>query len=182
MNFEEVCLKGCYLITPEIYTDCRGDFFENYNYDMFYGSIKDFRPFVQENISISSYGVIRGLHFQKDIFAQAKLVTCLNGKIWDIAVDLRRESVTFGKWFGVYLCSSSRRQIYIPRGFAHGFAVISDTAEVMYKCDNKYNRSSEGGIIWNDFDLKIDWKLPDIDVNLSDKDKRQKPFKEFLQN
>ena len=134
--------------------------------------------FVQDNVSKSSYGVLRGLHLQKGDMAQAKLVSCLEGRVWDVAVDLREDSPTFGRWFGVELSAENRLQFYIPRGFAHGFSVLSPTAVFAYKCDNFYNKESEGGIIWNDAELGIDWKLPMSDIILSEKDKVQKTFQE----
>jgi len=134
--------------------------------------------FVQDNVSKSSCGVLRGLHLQKGDMAQAKLVSCLEGRVWDVAVDLREDSPTFGRWFGVELSAENRLQFYIPRGFAHGFSVLSPTAVFAYKCDNFYNKESEGGIIWNDAELGIDWKLPMSDIILSEKDKVQKTFQE----
>ena len=133
---------------------------------------------MQDNISKSSYGVLRGLHLQKGEYAQAKLVSCLEGEVWDVAVDLRVDSPTFGQWYGVELTAENKRQFYIPRGFAHGFSVLSDIAIFTYKCDNFYNKESEGGILWNDTDLNIDWKLPTEVIQLSEKDKIQPLFKE----
>lgn len=126
--------------------------------------------FVQDNISKSSYGVLRGLHLQKGEHAQAKLVSCLEGKVFDVAVDLREDSPTFGKWFGVELTGENKLQFYVPRGFAHGFSVLSETAVFSYKCDNFYNKDSEGGVLWNDPDLNINWQLPDSDIIISEKD------------
>ena len=134
--------------------------------------------FVQDNISKSSYGVLRGLHLQKGVHAQAKLVSCLEGRVWDVAVDLREDSPTFGKWFGIELTAKNRLQFYVPRGFGHGFSVLSEHAVFAYKCDNFYHKESEGGVLWNDPELKIDWKLPETDVILSEKDKVQPSFAE----
>ena len=134
--------------------------------------------FVQDNISKSSYGVLRGLHLQKGEYAQAKLVSCVEGKVWDIAVDLREDSPTFGKWFGVELTDENKLQFYIPRGFAHGFVVLSETAVFSYKCDNFYCKEAEGGVIWNDENLQIDWKIPISEIILSEKDKVQATFQD----
>ena len=178
MKLIETPLKDCYVIEPIIFEDDRGYFYEKYN---------EKRPenltglnghFVQDNISKSSYGVLRGLRLQKGEYAQAKLVSCLEGEVWDVAVDLRVDSPTFGQWYGVELTAENKRQFYIPRGFAHGFSVLSDIAIFTYKCDNFYNKESEGGILWNDTDLNIDWKLPTEVIQLSEKDKIQPLFKE----
>lgn len=134
--------------------------------------------FVQDNISKSSYGVLRGIHFQKGEHAQAKLVSCLEGKVWDVVVDLRKESTTFGQWFGIELTEENKLQLYVPRGFGHGFAVLSDTAVFAYKCDNFYNKESEGAVAWDDADLNIDWKLEIEKVILSEKDKNSPSFKD----
>lgn len=178
MKLVETPLKDCYIIEPTIFEDERGYFYEKFNQQKFESLTGMNGHFVQDNISKSSYGVLRGLHLQKDHHAQAKLVSCLEGKVWDIAVDLRENSPSFGKWFGVELTAENKRQFYIPRGFAHGFAVLSETAIFAYKCDNFYNKESEGGIIWNDPNLNIDWKLPLEDIILSEKDKVQKTFEE----
>jgi dTDP-4-dehydrorhamnose 3,5-epimerase len=134
--------------------------------------------FVQDNISKSSYGVLRGLHLQKGEHAQAKLVSCLEGKVWDVAVDLREDSPTFGKWFGIELTAENKTQLYIPRGFGHGFSVLSETAVFSYKCDNFYNKESEGSVKYNDPDLNIDWKISDSEAVLSEKDENAASFKE----
>ena len=126
--------------------------------------------FVQDNISKSSYGVIRGIHLQEGEHAQAKLVSCLEGRVWDVAVDLRKDSPTFGKWFGVELTAENKTQLYVPRGFGHGFSVLSETAVFAYKCDNFYNKQSEAGVIYNDLQLNIDWIIPAQDAVLSEKD------------
>lgn len=178
MKIKETPLKDCYIIEPTIFEDDRGYFYEKFNEQKFEQLTGLNAHFVQDNISKSSYGVLRGLHLQKGDKAQAKLVSCVEGKVWDIAVDLRVDSPTFGQWFGVELTEENKLQFYIPRGFAHGFAVLSDTAVFAYKCDNFYDKASEGGVIWNDEDLNIDWKLPLKDVILSEKDKVQASFKE----
>jgi len=176
MKLIETPLKDCYSIEPTIFEDERGYFYEKYNEQRFEALTGCNGHFVQDNVSKSSYGVLRGLHLQKGEYAQAKLVSCLEGAVWDVAVDLRLDSPSFGKWFGVELSAENKKQFYVPRGFAHGFVVLSETAIFAYKCDNFYNKESEGGILWNDVDLNIDWKLPLEEVILSDKDKVQATF------
>ena len=178
MKLIETPLKDCYIIEPIIFEDDRGYFYEKYNEKRFENLTGLNGHFVQDNISKSSYGVLRGLHLQKGEYAQAKLVSCLEGEVWDVAVDLRVDSPTFGQWYGVELTAENKRQFYIPRGFAHGFSVLSDIAIFTYKCDNFYNKESEGGILWNDTYLNIDWKLPTEVIQLSEKDKIQPLFKE----
>ena len=178
MKLIETPLKDCYVIEPIIFEYDRGYFYEKYNEKRFENLTGLNGHFVQDNISKSSYGVLRGLHLQKGEYAQAKLVSCLEGEVWDVAVDLRVDSPTFGQWYGVELTAENKRQFYIPRGFAHGFSVLSDIAIFTYKCDNFYNKESEGGILWNDTDLNIDWKLPTEVIQLSEKDKIQPLFKE----
>jgi dTDP-4-dehydrorhamnose 3,5-epimerase len=176
MKIKETPIKDCFIIEPTIFEDDRGYFYEKFNEQKFEEMTGLNGRFVQDNISKSSYGVLRGLHLQKAEHAQAKLVSCLEGKVWDVAVDLRPESATFGKWFGVELTAANKVQFYVPRGFGHGFSVLSETAVFSYKCDNFYNKQSEGGVLWNDSELQIDWKLPASDVLLSEKDKMQPPF------
>ena len=178
MKLKSTPLKNCYIIEPTVFEDDRGYFYEKFNEQKFEQLTGMNGHFVQDNVSKSSYGVLRGLHLQKGDMAQAKLVSCLEGRVWDVAVDLREDSPTFGQWFGVELSAENRLQFYIPRGFAHGFSVLSPTAVFAYKCDNFYNKESEGGIIWNDTELNIDWKLPMSDIILSEKDKVQKTFQE----
>jgi len=178
MKIKETPLKDCYIIEPTIFEDERGYFFEKYNEKKFEELTGMNGHFVQDNISKSSYGVLRGLHLQKGEHAQAKLVSCLEGKVFDVAVDLRRDSPTFGKWFGVELTPENKLQLYVPRGFAHGFSVLSETAIFSYKCDNFYHKESEGSVIWNDPELNIDWKLPLNVVQLSEKDKTLPLFAE----
>ena len=178
MNFIKTDIDGVYIIEPKIWPDARGYFFESYNKKIFdeAGLIYDF---VQENQSKSSYGTIRGLHFQKGEFSQAKLVRAIEGTVLDVAVDLRAGSKTFGKHVAVELSAENNRQLMIPRGFAHGFSVLSETAVFTYKCDNVYNKASEGGLMWNDKDIGIDWKIPADKVILSDKDRKHPSLKEF---
>ena len=176
MKIQETPLKDCYIIEPTIFEDDRGYFYEKFNEQKFQDLTGMNGHFVQDNVSKSSYGVLRGLHLQKADHAQAKLVSCLEGSVWDVAVDLRKESPTFGKWFGVELSAENKLQFYVPRGFGHGFSVLSQTAIFAYKCDNFYNKEAEGGVLWNDQELNIDWKLPAADVLLSTKDKIQPTF------
>ncbi|MCD0457768.1 dTDP-4-dehydrorhamnose 3,5-epimerase [Chryseobacterium sp. LC2016-27] len=176
MKIKTTPLKDCYIIEPTIFEDERGYFFEKFNEKKFEDLTGMNGHFVQDNISRSSYGVLRGLHLQKGEHAQAKLVSCLEGKVWDVAVDLREDSPTFGKWFGVELTPENKLQLYVPRGFGHGFSVISENAVFAYKCDNFYNKESEGSVKYNDEDLQIDWKLDEKDMILSEKDENAPSF------
>lgn len=170
MKINETPLKDCYIIEANVFEDDRGYFYEKFNEKKFEEFTSLNGHFVQDNISKSSYGVLRGLHLQKGEHAQAKLVSCLEGKVLDVAVDLRPDSPTFGKWYSIELTAENKLQLYVPRGFGHGFSVLSKTAVFSYKCDNFYNKESEGGVLWNDSDLNIDWQLPKNDVILSEKD------------
>lgn len=176
MKLVETPLLDCYIIEPTLFEDERGYFYEKFNEKTFQNLTEIAARFVQDNISKSSYGVLRGIHLQKGEHAQAKLVSCIEGSVWDVAVDLRRDSPSFGQWFGVELSAENKKQLYIPRGFGHGFSVLSETAIFAYKCDNYYNKESEGGLLWNDTTIGIDWKLPTNDIILSDKDKIQATF------
>ena len=176
MKIKETPLKDCYIIEPTIFEDERGYFYEKFNEKKFEELTGLNGHFVQDNISKSSYGVLRGVHLQKGEHAQAKLVSCLEGKVFDVAVDLRQDSPTFGKWFGIELTPENKLQLYVPRGFGHGFSVLSEKAVFAYKCDNFYHKESEGSVIWNDPDLNINWKLPVDDVIISDKDKNLPTF------
>ncbi len=178
MKIKESPLKDCYIIEPTIFNDDRGYFYEKFNEKKFEELTGLNGHFVQDNISKSSYGVLRGLHLQKAEHAQAKLVSCLEGCVYDVAVDLRENSPTFGKWFGIELSDENKLQFYVPRGFGHGFSVLSETAIFSYKCDNFYNKEAEGGVLWNDPELNIDWKLPLDEIILSEKDKTQPKFSE----
>ncbi|SEK77953.1 dTDP-4-dehydrorhamnose 3,5-epimerase [Aquimarina amphilecti] len=166
----ETKLKGCFVLEPTIFKDERGYFFESYNQNKFNELIGKEVNFVQDNQSFSTKGVIRALHYQIGKYAQAKLVRVLQGKVIDVAIDLRKDSVTFGEHIAIELTGENRKQLYIPRGFAHGFSVLSDTATFFYKCDNFYNKASEGGIIFNDQSLNIDWGLLSDQTKVSEKD------------
>ena len=170
MGLIETPLKDCVLLKPAMYNDPRGYFFESFNKQKFQQLTGLEVNFVQDNQSFSSYGVLRGLHFQKGEHAQAKLVRVLKGEVLDVAVDLRPGSVTFGKHFSVVLSEENKLQLFVPRGFAHGFAVISEHAEFFYKCDNYYNKESEGGLLFNDPELNIDWNIPASKILVSEKD------------
>ena len=170
MQVEKTPLQDCYIIHDKIFKDERGYFFESFNQQTFQNSTGLQVAFVQDNQSSSSRGVLRGLHFQTGQHSQAKLVRVLSGEVLDVAVDLRKSSPTFGQSFSIILSENSATQLYIPRGFAHGFAVLSTTAVFFYKCDNFYNKASEGGIIYNDPQLSIDWMIPAIDLIISEKD------------
>jgi dTDP-4-dehydrorhamnose 3,5-epimerase len=179
MRVEKTILDGCFLIHDTFFGDHRGYFFESFNRNSFQRETGLDINFVQDNQSCSSRGVLRGLHFQQGEFAQAKLVRVLQGKVLDVAVDLRRNSPTFGKHLTVQLSDESHTQFFVPRGFAHGFVVLSEQAVFFYKCDNFYNKASEGGVIYNDPDLAIDWQLKKDELLLSEKDTLLPTFKEL---
>lgn len=169
MKFLKTIINGVWLIQPSIIEDERGYFFESFKEDEFKKNVGDI-DFIQENQSKSSYGVIRGLHYQKGEYAQSKLVRCVKGKILDVAVDIREGSPTFGKHVSAILTEDNHYQLFIPRGFAHGFSVLSDEAIVQYKCDNYYNKDSEGGVSILDNSLNIEWMIPEEKMILSEKD------------
>ena len=170
MNFTKTKIEGLTIIEPSVFADDRGFFMETYSKKVFAENGIDVE-FVQDNHSQSTKGVLRGLHFQKAPFAQDKLIRCTRGEVFDVAVDLRPDSATFGKWEGIVLSEENKKMFFIPKGFAHGFLVLSDVADFQYKCSNLYNKESEGGLLWNDPTIAIDWPKLDIDYILSDKDK-----------
>lgn len=178
MNFVKTFIDGIYIIEPKIFEDARGFFYEGYNKRIFDQEGLNYN-FVQDNISKSSYGTIRGLHFQKGEFAQAKLIRVLVGHIIDVAVDLRLNSPTYGKYIEVELSDKNHKQLLIPRGFAHGFSVISNEAIINYKVDNFYSKDHEDGIRFDDPDLNINWRIAKDKAIISDKDKKYFCFKEF---
>ena len=180
MIIEETYLKGCYVIEPKIFEDERGYFFESFNQQEFEEKIGEKINFVQDNQSFSKRGVIRALHMQKGEYAQAKLVRVIQGKVLDVAVDLRKNSETFGKHFSIELSGKNNKQLFIPRGFLHGFATLEDNTIFAYKCDNYYHKDSEYGVIYNDDFLNIDWKLENFEIILSEKDKELKEFKRLI--
>ena len=169
MPFTDTPLHGCFIYEPRIFNDARGYFFESYSSRVF--SEKNIiQSFVQDNQSYSCYGVIRGLHYQKGEHAQSKLVRVLQGRIIDAVVDLRVGSPSFGKSFAIELSSENKKQLFVPKGFAHGFSVVSETAEISYKCDQFYDKASEGGVLFSDPGLKIDWGIPHEKALVSEKD------------
>lgn len=174
-------IPGLMIFEPTVYADSRGYFFESYNQQIFTAAGIELQ-FVQDNQSKSSYGVIRGLHYQLNPHAQTKLVRAISGTILDVAVDIRKGSPTFGKVFFIELSAENHKQLLIPRGFAHGFSVLSETAEVMYKIDGFYNKESETGILYNDAELNIDWKIPADKAIVSDKDQVQPSFRNCQNN
>jgi dTDP-4-dehydrorhamnose 3,5-epimerase len=176
MIIEETKIKGCYVIEPQVFKDKRGYFFESYNMKVFNEKIGGDISFVQDNESFSKRGVLRGLHFQIGEFAQAKLVRAIKGEVLDVVVDIRKNSPTFGDHASFLLTQDNKKQIFVPRGLAHGFIVLSDIAIFSYKCDNFYNKASEGGILYSDKGLNIDWKLPMDQIMVSDKDKKLPNF------
>jgi len=177
MNIIETGIQGVVIVEPQVFRDGRGYFFESFSRRRFVEEVADV-DFVQDNESRSSYGVVRGLHFQKAPHAQAKLVRVVRGKVLDVAVDIRPDSPTFGKHVAVELSEDNHRMLFMPRGFAHGFSVLSDEAVLQYKCDSYYVPQSESGIAWNDPELAIDWKIPSEEVILSEKDKARPSLKE----
>ena len=170
MNFTPTKLDGCFVIEPKIFNDERGYFLESFNENTFQNGIGQQVHFVQDNQSFSTKGVLRGLHYQTGDYAQAKLVRVLQGEVLDVAVDIRPNSKSYGEHVSVLLSAEKQNQFFIPRGFAHGFLVLSDTATIFYKCDNFYNKESEGGIIYNDPTLNIDWQFSEAALIISEKD------------
>lgn len=166
----ETTLKGCFVLEPQVFIDKRGYFIESYNQESFNDIVGSQIKFVQDNESFSSRGVLRGLHFQKGNNAQAKLVRVIQGEVLDVAVDLRVNSETFGKHFSIILSGENKKQLFVPRGFGHGFVVLSDTALFSYKCDNFYNKASEGGVLFSDDILNINWHIPKEELIVSEKD------------
>lgn len=180
MRIEETLLPGCFLVHDTFHGDHRGYFFESFNRKTFLAQTGLDINFVQDNQSHSQRGVLRGLHFQQGDAVQAKLVRVLKGKVLDVAVDIRQQSSTFGKHVAVELSEDSHTQLFVPRGFAHGFVVLSENATFFYKCDNYYNPATEAGIIFNDPALAINWQLPETELLLSAKDKVLPTLQELL--
>ena len=177
MKIKQTNIKGCFVIEPNVFQDKRGYFLESYNHSLF-NEISGLNVnFVQDNESYSLKGVLRGLHYQIGDLAQAKLVRVIKGKVLDVAVDIRKDSRTYGKYVAVELSEKNKKLFFVPRGFAHGFIVLSESAIFSYKCDNYYNKEAERGIIYNDVQLGIDWILPKEELNISEKDLRLTNFK-----
>ncbi len=179
MKVKETQLKDCFVIEPTIFNDARGYFFESFNAQKFKELTGHAIAFVQDNESKSSKGVLRGLHFQTGDFAQSKLVRVIRGSVLDVCVDLRKHSETYGKKFSITLSGDNKKQLFVPRGFAHGFVVLEDNTVFSYKCDNYYNKAAEGGIIYNDSTLNIDWQLKPEELILSEKDKELGTFENY---
>ena len=178
MEVVETNIEGVIIIEPRIFKDDRGYFFESFSQREFEEKVCK-TTFVQDNESKTGYGVLRGLHFQKPPFAQSKLVRVIKGAVLDVAVDIRKGSPTFGQYVSVELTGDNHRQFFIPRGFAHGFSVLSEEVIFQYKCDNFYSPQSEGAIAWNDPDLNIDWRIPVEEVILSEKDSKHPKLKDL---
>ncbi len=181
MSFQITDIAGLMIFEPKVFKDSRGYFFEAYNAGVFREENIE-TQFVQDNQSSSTYGVVRGLHYQLNPHAQSKLVRVLAGRILDVAVDIRKGSRTYGRHFSIELSAENKKQLLIPPGFAHGFSVLSEHAEVLYKCDAYYNKESEGGIIFNDPALGIDWQLPAGLEIVSEKDRKLPPLADCINN
>ena len=184
MRVEKTKLDGLLILHPQVFGDERGWFMESFNQQSFEAALKALNlpipTFVQDNHSCSQKGVLRGLHFQRELYAQGKLVRVVQGKVWDVAVDIRPNSKTYGEWVGVELSAENKTMFWIPEGFAHGFVALEDNTQFLYKTTNYYNKESEGTIIWNDPDLGIEWPINNInEVLVSDKDKLADKFKSF---
>jgi dTDP-4-dehydrorhamnose 3,5-epimerase len=177
MKVIKTTIEGVVIIEPKVFGDQRGYFFESFSQQKFDEAVRKVR-FVQDNESYSRYGVLRGLHFQKGRYAQSKLVRVVKGKVLDVAVDIRCGSPTFGQWVAVELSDENKRQLFIPRGFAHGFSVLSEEAIFQYKCDNLYAPQQEGAVAWNDPEIGIDWGLKPEDIILSEKDSKHPLLKD----
>lgn len=178
----ETCgIEGLKVITPQVFGDARGYFMETYQYNDYKEAGID-EIFVQDNQSASKRGVLRGLHFQKE-FPQGKLVRVIKGEVFDVAVDLRAGSPTFGKWYGIVLSEENKKQFFVPKHFAHGFLVLSEYAEFCYKCTDFYHPGDEGGLMWNDADIKVDWPLQEgVELILSERDTKWGSFSEYTKN
>ncbi|HRO42282.1 MAG TPA: dTDP-4-dehydrorhamnose 3,5-epimerase [Flavipsychrobacter sp.] len=173
MNIIKTPIEGLLIIEPRVFNDDRGYFYESFNQNTFKNATGLDIQFVQDNQARSTINVLRGLHYQNPPHAQTKLIRALQGTIWDVVVDIRKESATFGQWFGIELSEENKRQFLIPKGFAHGYSVLSETAEVFYKCDDFYSKEDEGGLLYNDPALNIDWKIDLKDAIVSEKDLKQ---------
>lgn len=182
MNVITTGIEGLLILEPRVFNDDRGYFFESFNGKTLEDATGFNSVFVQDNQARSTKNVLRGLHYQNNPHAQTKLIRALEGTIWDVVVDLRKDSKTYGQWYGVELSAENKRQFLIPKGFAHGYSVLSDTAEVFYKCDNYYNKASEGGVLYNDPSLGIDWKIDLKDAIISEKDLVQPLLKDAISN
>lgn len=180
MEVKKTDIEGVLIVEPKVWGDDRGYFFESFNAREFAEKTGLNITFVQDNESKSRYGVLRGLHFQLPPYTQSKLVSCVKGRVLDIAVDIRKGSPTYGKWVSCELTEDNHRQFFVPKGMAHGFCVLSEEAVFQYKCDDFYHPEAEGGIAWNDSDIAVQWPLPSEDISLSERDKHHPSFKEFI--
>ncbi len=180
MIIENTPVAGCFVISPKVFKDQRGCFFESFNKSSFEKETGLSIDFKQDNVSKSSKGVLRGLHFQTGNYAQAKLVGVIKGSVLDVCVDLRKESKSFGQYFSIVLDDKAYKQLFIPRGFAHGFLALENETVFAYKCDNYYHKPSETGILYNDKTLNIDWIFPESQIILSDKDKQLPTFENLF--
>ena len=179
MEIKETTLKGCYLIEPNVYKDDRGEFFESFKKEELEAALGQPVNFIQDNHSVSHKGVLRGLHFQREPYAQAKLVRVVKGEVLDVVVDLRSGSPTYGQHYKTKLSSANRKILFIPKGMAHGFLSLTHDTVFTYKCDNYYHRDAEAGILFNDPELQIDWEYPLQDLILSDKDRNLPTLKQL---
>lgn len=182
MNIIATPIEGLLILEPRVFNDDRGYFFESFNWKVFTEKTGHTIEFVQDNQARSSRNVLRGLHYQNSPTPQTKLIRALEGAIWDVVVDLREGSATYGRWYGVELSAENKRQFLVPRGFAHGYSVLTDTCEVLYKCDNYYDKAAEGGILYSDPALNIDWKIDLKEALVSDKDRIQPLMKDAIIN
>lgn len=180
MNIKQTPLKDCFIVEPHVFRDERGSFFESFNQKTFKENTGLEIEFVQDNQSISKYGTIRGLHFQENEYAQAKLVRVVKGMVLDVVVDMRSDSETYLQQFSYVLSGENNHELFVPRGFAHGFATLSSEAVFVYKCDNYYNKESESGILYNDETFDIDWQIPKHKQIVSEKDRELPTLKEYL--
>ena len=182
MKVSETHLEGCFVIEPKVFEDDRGSFFESFRKEVFEKKTGLKVDFIQDNQSISQKGVLRGLHMQKGEFAQAKLVRVVQGKVLDVAVDIRENSPTFGEHFSIELSSENNTQLFVPKGFLHGFATLENNTIVVYKCDNYYHKETELGVAYNDKELNIDWSLLASEIEVSDKDSKSPGFRTSMIN
>jgi dTDP-4-dehydrorhamnose 3,5-epimerase len=182
MTVTKTPLEGLLILEPKVFNDDRGYFFEAFNSKTFIEATGHNIPFIQDNQARSVQNVLRGLHYQNNPTPQTKLIRVLEGAIWDVVVDIRPTSKTFGQWYGIELSAQNKKQFLVPRGFAHGYSVLSDTAEIMYKCDNLYDKSAEGGVLYNDPALNIDWRIDLSKAIVSEKDVVQPLLKDAIIN
>lgn len=180
MKLTTTPIEGLLVLEPKVFNDSRGYFFESYNHQVFKDLTGHQEAFIQDNQARSAKNVLRGLHYQNKPTPQSKLIRVLEGEIWDVVVDIRPGSGTYGQWFGIALSAANKKQLFVPRGFAHGYSVLSETAEIFYKCDNLYDKNVEAGISYRDPALKIDWKIDLQEAIVSEKDLNQPLFREAV--